>query len=145
MLGGHVDGAVGVDGYVHGFTDCRSCSGAQFAVAHAIGKEDGHCAATAIGNIDRGAGIDGEIYRLNIAAIILKGKAGLAAGGKFVDEAGGGVGDVDDGLAIAGHGHWFGELAGPFAVGTPSIDILEGGRRSLLRGDGLRWTRATGQ
>jgi hypothetical protein len=59
-----------------------------------------------------------------------------------VDEAGGGVSDIDDGLAIAGHGDRFGELAGTFTVGTPSIDILERWRRSLLCRDSLRGTRA---
>src|SRR5882757_7910911 len=142
MLGGDIDCAVGVDCYVHGFADRRGRAGAQFAVAHAIGKEDGHCAGTAIGNIDRGAGIDGEIYRLNIATIVLERETRLAAGREFVDETGGSVSDIDDGLAIAGHGHWLGELAGTFTVGTPSIDILERWRRSLLCGNGLRGTRA---
>src|SRR5437899_3185384 len=74
---------------------------------------------------------------MHVGAIVLEREAGLAARRKFVDEAGGGIGDVDDGLTVAGHSYRLFELAGAVAVRAPSVDVLEGRRRRFLSGDGL--------
>jgi len=63
ILGGDVDGAVGIDGDVH---DSRMAAGAavrNFAVAHSIGKENGHGAAAAVGYVDGGSSVDGQVHR----------------------------------------------------------------------------------
>src|SRR5216684_4664240 len=119
MLGRDEDRAVGIDGDVQGFTLSGERVRAQFAVAHAIGKEDSDRAAAAIGDVDGGSGIDSDIGGMQIAAIVLEGKAGFAAWRKLVDESSGGVGDVDDGFAVAGHGYGPVELAGAVASGAP--------------------------
>src|ERR1700719_3488409 len=142
MLGSDVDCAVGVDGDVHGLADRGRRACAQFTVAHAIGKENGYGAATAVRYIDCGAGVNGEIHWMHVGAIVLKREARLAAGGKFVDEAGGGVGDIDDRFTVASHGDGLSELAWTLAVGAPGVDVLEGRRRRLLSGGGLRGARA---
>jgi hypothetical protein len=113
-------------------------------VAHAIGKENGDCAAVAVGYIDGGAGVNGDVHGMHVGAIVLERETGLAAGRKFVDETGGGVSDVNDGFAVAGHGYRLLELAGTVSVGTPGVDVLEGRRRGLLSGGGLRGARAAG-
>ena len=125
MLGGDKDRAVGVDGDVQRFANRGRRTGAQFAVAHAVGKENGDGAASAVGDVDGGSGVDGDVGRAQVGAIVLEGKARLAARRKFVDEAGGSIGDVDDGLAVAGHSHGVVELAGTVTVGAPGVDVLE--------------------
>src|SRR6202790_5899928 len=130
MLRGDENRAVRVDGDVQGLAHFGDSTGAQFAVAHAVGEKDGHRAAAAIGDVDGGAGIDGDVRGAQVGAVVLERKTRLAAGRKFMNEAGGGVGDIDDGFSVAGHRDGLVELAGTIAVGTPSVDIFEGGWRS---------------
>src|SRR5260221_144880 len=96
-----------------------------------------------LAEIDQAIGAYGEVGRAQVRAIVLEGEARLAAGRKFVNEAGGGIGDVNDGLAVAGHSHGLVELAGTVAVGAPGVDVLER-RRRLRSGSGLCGARATG-
>src|SRR6202011_163577 len=74
MLGGDEDRAVGIDGDVQGFALSGERVRAQFTVAHAVGKENGYRATAAIGDVDGRAGIDGDVGRTQVAAIILEGE-----------------------------------------------------------------------
>src|SRR4029077_5658244 len=65
-------------------------------------------------------------------------------GRKLVDEAGGGIGDVDDGLVVAGDSDGLSELAGAVAMDAPGVDVLEG-RWRCGSGGGLRGARAGAQ
>jgi hypothetical protein len=114
------------------------------SVAHAVREKDRDRAAAAIGYIDGRSGVDGDVSGTQIATIILEGEARLAAGRKFVDETGGGIGDVDDGLTVAGDGDGFVELAGAVAMGTPGVDIFKGRSRRRGCGGGLRGAGAAG-
>src|SRR5690349_11604229 len=81
---------------------------------------------------------------MHVGAIVLEGEARLSTGRELVNEASGGVGDVDDGFAVAGHRDRLVELAGAVAVGAPGVDVLDGRLRRLLSGGGLCWARTAG-
>src|SRR5260370_13223629 len=121
MLRGDENRAVRVDGNVQRLADRGERAGAQFTVAHAIGKENGNSAAAAVGHGNRGAGIYGNVRRTQFGTTALERNARLATRRRLVDESGGGIGDVDDGLAVAGHRDRLVAFAGAVAFGAPGV------------------------